>query len=387
MAITKLDISMLEDVSGANNLVKLDANAKIPATSGAGLSVKPGSVISASDPTISSNKTLGAEWLNSTSGAMYICTDATTGANVWTNVGAGTGDIKPAYWIAENYGYMMGGAPNPLIDHIQRFPFASSSDAVDVANLTVARGSVCGNSSATYGYACGGSGPTNVIDKHQFGTTNNATDVGDLLAAGSDCIASSSETYGFQAGGYPATNTVQKLSFASDGNSTDHGDLTGNKSSGNTGGINSETHGYTSGGSGASTQRDKYAFASNVTAVDDGNHTAGHHSYANGCSSTIHGYMVGGNVSGAGGADIIDKFAFAAGGNSTDVGDLTEPGYTGGHASTADYGYKGGGGATDQSRIEKFTFASDNDSVDTTASMLSLNGTNQSYAYGASAQY
>jgi len=34
MAITKLDISMLEDVSGADNLVKLDANAKIPAGTG-----------------------------------------------------------------------------------------------------------------------------------------------------------------------------------------------------------------------------------------------------------------------------------------------------------------------------------------------------------------
>ena len=97
--------------------------------------------------------------------------------------------------------------------------------------------------------------------------------------------------------------------------------------------------------------------------------------------------MVGGSVSGAGSSNIIDKFAFSAGGTSTDVGDLTQGGYTGGHASTADYGYKGGGGDTDQSRIEKFTFASDNNSVDTTASMLSLNSTNQSYAYGASAQY
>ena len=37
MAITKIDSSMLEDVSGADNLVKLDANAKIPAGTGANL--------------------------------------------------------------------------------------------------------------------------------------------------------------------------------------------------------------------------------------------------------------------------------------------------------------------------------------------------------------
>ena len=54
MAITKIDITMLEDVTGANNLVKLDSNAKIPACSGASLSVKPGPLTSASDPTISS---------------------------------------------------------------------------------------------------------------------------------------------------------------------------------------------------------------------------------------------------------------------------------------------------------------------------------------------
>ena len=109
MAITKVDSSMLEDVSGADSLVRLDANAKIPATSGASLSVKPGPLTSASDPAIDSNKALGTEWLNSTSGEMYICTDATAGANVWTNVGAGSGNVKPWAFQGTNYGYTHGG--------------------------------------------------------------------------------------------------------------------------------------------------------------------------------------------------------------------------------------------------------------------------------------
>ena len=112
MAITKIDSSMLEDVSGADNLVKLDANAKIPAGTGANLLNKPGPFASASDPAIDSNKALGTEWLNSTSGEMYICTDATAGENVWTNVGAGSGDIVPwpSYTFqAENYGFTVGG--------------------------------------------------------------------------------------------------------------------------------------------------------------------------------------------------------------------------------------------------------------------------------------
>ena len=65
MAITKVDISMLEDVSGANNLVKLDANGKIPAGTGANLLNKPGALNNASDPTVSSNKTLGTQWVGS----------------------------------------------------------------------------------------------------------------------------------------------------------------------------------------------------------------------------------------------------------------------------------------------------------------------------------
>ena len=119
MAITKIDSSMLEDVSGANNLVKLDANAKIPAGTGANLLNKPGPFTSTSDPTVSSNKTLGTEWLNSASGEMYVCTVATAGENVWTNVGAGTGNVAPWYFPGESYGYVMGGFTPTYQDTIQ----------------------------------------------------------------------------------------------------------------------------------------------------------------------------------------------------------------------------------------------------------------------------
>ena len=384
---------MMEDVgTSANQLIQLDSNAKIPAVDGS-LLTGLGAASGSSDPTISTNPSggVGTKFINTTDGEIFICTDATAGENVWKNVGAGSGDVAPAYWVGKNYGYMMGAAPGPLVNVIQKFSFTSSSDAVDVADMTWSRGFLTGNSSATYGYASGGGTSTpgqnlNVIDKHQFGTTNNSTDVGDLLAGKQSLAGANSETYGFLAGGYPANNTVQKISFSTDGNTTDHGDLTGTRSAGC--GMNSETHGYNSGGSGASQQRDKYAFASNVTAVDDGDHFAGHHSYANGISSGTHGYVVGGNISGAGGSDVIDKFSFAAGGDSTDVGDLTNAGYKGAGISQTDHGYKGGtNGTPDNNRIEKFTFASDNDSVDTGNSMLTQGSANQSCAYGASAQY
>lgn len=56
--------------------------------------------VSTSDPTISSNPSAtGHIWVNKTSGEVYVCTDATAGANVWTNVGEGTGNVTPTYSV------------------------------------------------------------------------------------------------------------------------------------------------------------------------------------------------------------------------------------------------------------------------------------------------
>ena len=54
-----------------------------------------GATVSSSNPTTSTNATLGTQWVNSSTGNYYICTDATTDANVWTNVDAGQSSIAP----------------------------------------------------------------------------------------------------------------------------------------------------------------------------------------------------------------------------------------------------------------------------------------------------
>jgi|TARA_Y100000034_G_C6774727_1_gene345825 hypothetical protein len=55
-----------------------------------------GITTSSSDPAIDTNPDggVGTMFVNSTSGEMYICTTATAGANVWFNVGGGTGNIS-----------------------------------------------------------------------------------------------------------------------------------------------------------------------------------------------------------------------------------------------------------------------------------------------------
>ena len=89
LATARIDVG-----TAAGKVLQLDGSARIPALSGVNLTGIGGATSSTSDPTISTNPTLGAKWINKTSGEVYICTDATTGANVWTNVGAGTGNIS-----------------------------------------------------------------------------------------------------------------------------------------------------------------------------------------------------------------------------------------------------------------------------------------------------
>jgi len=54
---------------------------------------------SASDPAIDTNGTLGDVWVNTTSGQMYVLTNATTDANIWTNIGDGSGTIPGPYSV------------------------------------------------------------------------------------------------------------------------------------------------------------------------------------------------------------------------------------------------------------------------------------------------
>ena len=57
---------------------------------------------SATDPVADTNPAggVGTVWANTTTGEMYSCTDATTGANVWTNVGDGTGNVPEPVSLA-----------------------------------------------------------------------------------------------------------------------------------------------------------------------------------------------------------------------------------------------------------------------------------------------
>ena len=371
-----LDVTMLDDVNNASGLIQLDSNAKIPACSGAAITGLSSVTKNASDPIITTNPSggVGSVWQNTTSGEMFICTDATAGGNVWTNVGEGSGDVQPYsvyagtqygftaggdsrnttvdkfsftsdgnavdhcdLWVKDEYacgqssgthGYASGGSASLGAVHINKFAFASTAIGTAVGTLTVLRYDGCGNASETYGYTSGGNNAyTNIIDKFPFASDSDATDVGDILATFNSAAGCSELTYGYVCGGNggtPKYNVIQRFSFSSDGNSADVGDLT--RTVWGLNGSNSETHGYTAGGTTSSGSYptanaiERFSFASSANAVATGD-TLGSHLNNAGCSSTTHGYQMAG--AGGGNGNMIQKHTFTSDNDATDVGNLT----------------------------------------------------------------
>ena len=208
----------------ANKLVLLDGSARLPAVDGSLLTGIESATVSTSDPVITTNPSagVGTKWINKTSGEVYICTDATAGANVWKNIGAGSGNVNPWFYGGTQYGYCSGGHPN--VNVIDKYSFTANADATDVGNLVVAKSATTGHHSKTYGYASGGAngaGSSNQIDKFSFSVDGNATDVGNLSAVRGGSGGVSSESYGYAGGAGPTILTsIDKISFASDGNAT-----------------------------------------------------------------------------------------------------------------------------------------------------------------------
>jgi len=382
MAVNKLDNSMIDpnDIgTTANKLLQLDGSAKIPAVDGTLLTGIPSSFTkSASDPTISTNPSggVGSLWANTTSGEVYCCTDATAGSNVWTNVGAGTGNVQLSF-PGETYGYTHGGGSPALTNVIDKVSYTTDGNATDVGDLHQAMGYVSGASSETYGYSAGSNEHRDSISKYSFSTDGNGTDIANLTTTRGSGAGCSSATHGYMVGGNPypsvpsnVTDTIDKYSFVSDADATDIGNQT-------IGRIQSAGHsdigggyGYCSaGGDGLALPGpganviDRFPYASDANATDVGDMTVSHYRMG-GASSLTHGFTTGGG----GGApiNVIDKFAFAASANATDVGDMTGTGWGQyGHSSTT-HGYVGpvGHAGTGNDVIEKYSTVTDGNSVD-----------------------
>ena len=369
----------LDTGTTANKLVLLDGTGKIPAVDGSLLTGIVGATKSTSNPALDTNPSggVGTEWHNKTTGQMYICTDATTDANTWINVGAGTGNIapSPAPRQGTQYGYHYGG-DSPRVNVIQKFSYTSTANATDVGNLsevmTHGPDNVC---SASHGYSMGHQGDatnSNVIEKWSFISDGNSTDVGDLSSAIYGAMGSATTTYGYSMGGGqsgPRINEIQRVSFSTDGNATDVGDIPVGRAHG--GSSMSETHGYGHGGiRGPNPATDvntieKFAFGSSASGSDVGDLTKTVR-YPSGSQSTTHGYMHGGlNASSPWYSNVINKYSFSSDANATDVGDTFFEASNSGGSSSESYGYHtGGNDGSARNYIGRYAFASDGNSTD-----------------------
>ena len=385
----------LDTGTAANKLVLLDGSGKIPAVDGSLLTGIVGATKSTSNPALDTNPSggVGTEWHNKTTGQMYICTDATTDANTWTNIGGGSGDVAPVPpgWEAAGESYGFFSCAEEEVD-IGKLSFASgTADAVDSGinlrdNSGEGSNKYAASSSPTAGYASGGMfhgpqplyGDTDMVQKFAFSSSGTASDVANLTQSRTMVVGTNSLTYGYACGGTLLANhnedspfyVIDKIQFAADSTTSGHGNLSlyaGGRYGGDSANA-SDTAGYVwgsyrSGGpapyQGNHNVIDKFLFSSNTTATDVGNLLVNKY-WAAATNSGSHGY-----IAGSSGNNIIDKFSFSSDADATDVGDLpTTHGYRAGTSSTS-YGYVAGGypppGRND---IEKFSFISDGNGTD-----------------------
>ena len=264
----------------------------LPAIDGSNLTnLPPGFTTNSGDPAVTTNPSggVGTVWINTTSGEVYVCTDATSNENVWTNVGAGTGDVKLQWYGGR--GVHMGGTTNTSYgghtDNMSYVAISTPGNAADFGNMTNSRlGGIGTASNNTRLVMAGGSNnyPTslNTMDYITVASTGNATDYGDLTTACRYKGGVSNGTRGVYAGGYEAGSdpgqiaSIDYRDVASTGNCSDFGDLS------------------------AAGQ-------------------AGQH-WSNGTRAII--ASVGGNT------NVIEYITVASTGNSTDFGDMTESSYS-----------------------------------------------------------
>ena len=380
---------LIDGIATDSKIVGMSASklsGTLPALDGSALTGINNSISTiAVDPTLTTNPAdgVGTLIINSASGEMYVCTDATTDANVWTNVGGGSGNIEPYifHFTGSTYGFVAGGKDNTNanfygINIIQKFTFASASNATDHGDLSVDRYWNSGASSSTHGYSTGDAGETS-IDKFAFSSNVTAVTHGDIPEtsygggnARSGTGGHSSETHGFVSGGSGDAwedRDIFKYSFASNVTASSHGDLSGHQLQ--FGGVSGPTDGYTTGGYDANVgdikRIEKFAYSSNTVASSHGDLSVNWR-YGTDVSSETYGYVCGRSPGSGPSSSAIEKFAYSSNTTASSHGDLFLAMSKGIGQSEKTQGFISGGSASDIATnvIQKFSYASNTTGTD-----------------------
>jgi hypothetical protein len=143
------------------------------------------------------------------------------------------------YTVAENFlagcssptrTVAAGGGIGTSRQNIAYVTTATLGNAVSFGNLAVGTAQLAACSSATRGLFAGGMDASvevmNTIQYITIATTGNATDFGDLTVGRRQVSGCSSSLRGVFAGGFNGLNVIDYVTIASTGNATDFGDLT-----------------------------------------------------------------------------------------------------------------------------------------------------------------
>ena len=202
------------------------------------------STLDASNPGLDTNPTdgLGTKWINTTSGQIFICNDATTDANHWIGQ-AGTALVGPrCVWAGGNSDYADEHEPGSKINEISYVVPTTLGDATDFGDLLYVNQAFAGTSNGTNerGIFAGGKGATDpgtVIQYITISSASNATDLSDLVEAMGGPGASSngtSDRASFSGGNRAAippnydraSDMIQYITISSSANAIDQGNLT-----------------------------------------------------------------------------------------------------------------------------------------------------------------
>lgn len=324
-----------------------------------------GATVDSGNPTISTNPTsVGTEWINSTSGETWICTDITAGENIWISTGThSSATIQPAPAFLGGRGLTGGGDINAaasytnIIDYVTISTTGDSTDFGDLAGP--ARDAIDSTSNGTRGLWLGGyqgsSTVNNQIDYVTIGSVGNATDFGDLTVARQGPGGCSNVTRAVTSGGYAnscscAKDVIDYVTVASAGNATDFGNLTGARWGNH--GVANDTRGCFLG---SGVDINYVTIASTGNATDFGDLTR---SADGGCAGNgIRGVLIAGTT--------IDYITIATTGDATDFGDLFENRISGGGCGDGTKGLYHGGtvSSTTQNTIDYITVATTGNST------------------------
>ena len=238
---------------------------------------------------------------------------------------------------SEIRGIFSGGYVAPArVDIMQYVTIASSSNAIDFGNLTVARNQAQAVSSSTRGIWAGGFGPSyrDEIDYVEINTIGSAVDFGNLTFAHSAGAVGNSPTRGVFISGYTPSNPFsgsEYITIASKGNGTDFGEsntiIAGGSCGSNTRGVFGG--GYTRNPAGYPIKTLSYVIMASLgNTVDFGNLTV-NMTYASSGGNAVRGIFTGSEAAPHTNTN-IDYVSVTSLGNAQDFGDLSiKTGYAG----------------------------------------------------------